>query len=98
MFLVSNIGEVINLNNIQAITYRKAYSKEYKQGIGTVKRWEKADGYEVIAETDSKQYVIQDAYSTPDAIRIMDEIARDIRNYGGEIVISAPEPADDIPF
>ena len=98
MYLITNSGMLINLDNIQAITFQKAYSEEYKHGIGIVKSWEKDDGYEVIAETDNKKYVIQEASDIPDVIRIMDVIERDIRNIGGEIIIRTPEAAEEIPY
>ena len=98
MFLITNSGMLINLDNIQAITFQKAYTEEYKRGIGTVKSWEKDNGYEVIAETDNKKYVIQEASEITDVIRIMGEIERDIRNIGGEIIIRTPEAAEEIPY
>ena len=98
MQIMTHTGSLINLDKVQAITFREAYTEEYKQGIGTVQTWSKDAGYEVVAETERASYVIQVAADIPDALRILDEIARDIRNIGGEIIIMAPALAEDIPY
>ena len=98
MFIMTDSGALINLNNVQAITFRKAYAEENKAGVGKVLTWKKEYGYEVIAETDHKEYVIQTATDIPDVIRIVDELARGIQNVGGAPVIISPVAEEQIPY
>ena len=98
MYVMTDSGSLINLDNTQAITFRKAYVEENKAGVGKVLTWKKENGYEVIAETDHKEYVIQFATDMADAIRIVDELSRSIKNIGGTPVIISPVAEEPIPY
>lgn len=90
MFILTETGELINLNNITAITYRKQSIEEYAPGIGKVMTQTKDSEYEIVAETDHKEYVIQTEKDLPDVVVTLDLITKNLTD-DGELIQYTPD-------
>lgn len=90
MFIMTSYGTLINLDNVQSITFDRAYTQKNRQGR-IMESWEKGDGYEVVALTDENRHVIREVKDIPEALRIIDQLARDITTIGNEKIIIVPD-------